>query len=297
MICVGSGNEGNASGHVQGRVSDRRAVDLAVTDFERNLSVQLWKQFTDQFRVTLRAPGGSEVLLGLSQNMSGYGYSVEVETTRLLIYYGQPTPYSTSQEIYLEMLPAGTRSYLTSGIWRFLLEPVRVVTGQYYFYLPSAVTRNQGTGFREPSPSVTLTIPSTAGKVITVGAYDTAFDSYADFSGRGYAGGIGGGREGFVAIKPDIVAPGVNITAPDPYSGYVSVSGTSFSTPIVSGSAALLMEWGILRGNDPYLYGEKLKAYLRAGAQSVRGETVYPNERVGFGAACVATSLPTEVFL
>jgi len=52
------------------------------------------------------------------------------------------------------------------------------------------------------------------------------------------------------------------------------------------------MEWGIEKGNDPYLYGEKLKAYLRKGAKKLRGETDYPNERVGYGALCAAQSLP-----
>ncbi len=38
---------------------------------------------------------------------------------------------------------------------------------------------------------------------------------------------------------------------------------------------------GIVRGNDPFLYGEKVKAYLRAGARALRGENEYPNSRVG----------------
>ena len=92
--------------------------------------------------------------------------------------------------------------------------------------------------------------------------------------------------------KPDLVAPGVGVPAPDIYGSYLPVTGTSFSTPIVTGSAALLMEWGIVRGNDPFLYGEKVKAYLRAGAQPLRGETQYPNERVGWGRLCVEESLP-----
>lgn len=33
----------------------------------------------------------------------------------------------------------------------------------------------------EPNPNLTLTIPSTASKVITVGAYDSTYDAYADF--------------------------------------------------------------------------------------------------------------------
>jgi len=294
VICVGSGNEGNAAGHVAGMLSGKKMVDLVVANYERRLSVQLWKHYEDEFRIALRAPGGTSVsLMPERADGSGGGYVLRVENVRILVYFGEPAPYSVAQEIYLELLPWDGGDYLPSGIWRFTLEPVRIVTGRYSFYLPPAVTRNAGTGFLEPSPSATLTIPSTAGKVVTVGAYDDAFESYADFSGRGYEAALsGGGRPGPGVIKPDVVAPGVNLLAPNIMGGYSYVTGTSFATPIVSGSAALLMQWGILMGRDPYLYGEKIKAYLRRGARPIRGELVYPNEKVGFGAACVAESLP-----
>ena len=47
------------------------------------------------------------------------------------------------------------------------------------------------------------------------------------------------------------------------------------------------MEWGIARGNDPYLYGEKLKAYLIDGARQLPIEKVYPNRTLGFGGLCL----------
>ncbi len=290
VICVGSGNEGNAAGHVAGNVRDVTEIELAVAEYEQNLSIQLWKNYSDVYNVTLQAPGGQQIQL--STDIEGGKYVLNLEQTRILVYLGEPAPYATAQEIYLDMIPNGG-PYINSGIWTIGIEPVTVVTGQYYLYLSGSALRNQATGFYRPTPQVTLTIPSTAAKVITVGAYDSVYDSYADFSGRGYADAdrtIGVVTAGLA--KPDLVAPGVAIVAPDIYGGYTTVTGTSFATPIVSASAALLMEWGIVQGNDLFLYGEKVKAYLRKGARPLRGEMQYPNSRVGWGALCVADSIP-----
>ena len=72
----------------------------------------------------------------------------------------------------------------------------------------------------------------------------------------------------------------------------MELSGTSFATPFATGGAALLMEWGIVRGNDPFLYGEKVKAYFQRGARPFAGITEYPSSLVGYGALCVEDSLP-----
>ena len=289
VICVGSGNEGAARGHFAGNITRDGRVELAVGNYERNLNIQLWKNYSDVFRIRLQAPGGEKA--ELSTNIQGGKYTLELEQTRILVYLGEPLPYAVAQEIYLDMIPA-EGSYINAGIWTIRLEPVVTVTGQYYLYLPAGSGIGESTGFYRATPQVTLTIPSTAVKVITVGAYDPVYDTYADFSGRGYADStrtIGVAAAGLT--KPDLVAPGVNIQAPDVYGSFTPVTGTSFATPIVSGAAALLMEWGIVRGNDPFLYGEKVKAYFRKGARPLRGETEYPNDRVGYGKLCVAESL------
>lgn len=295
VICVGSGNEGFSAGHVQGDITGDAGkmgnVELAVAEYETALNVQLWKNYADRYRVILRSPGGEERELPIE--MEGK-VTFRMEQTEILVYLGEPTPYSVSQEIYFDFIPV--EEYITSGVWTFRIEGEKIVTGKYYFYLPVAVTRNENTRFFNPSPQITLTIPSTAQKVITVGAYDTTYDAYADFSGRGYAyperimGLVAAG-----AIKPDLVAPGVNITAPDILGGFSTFTGTSFATPFVTGAAALMMQWGIVQRNDEFMYGEKVKAYLRAGAQPLRGETVYPNERVGFGKLCLAASFFLQI--
>ncbi len=290
VVCVGSGNEGSSGGHFAGNVATTRTVELSVAEYERTLNLQFWKNYNDEYRIFLRSPSGQQAEVTVP--VGGGKYTLRLEQTEVLVYLGEPTPYSVAQEIYLDMIPVG-RTYINSGVWSLLIEPVTVVTGQYYLYLPAAAGRNSRTVFYRPTPQVSLTIPGTASKVITVGAYDYTYDTYAEFSGRGYVNAdrtIGVVTAGLV--KPDLVAPGVEILAPDVYGGYAGVTGTSFATPIVAGSAALLMEWGIVRGNDIFLYGEKVKAYLRAGARPLRGETQYPNERVGYGKLCVADSIP-----
>lgn len=298
VICVGSGNEGGGAGHLAGSLLKENLgggqpggfAGLAVGNFQSSLGVQLWKNYSDLYRIYLRSPGGEELALPSTAEQGKHTFSLG--GTEVLLFQGEPLPYAAAQEIYLELIPR-QRPYLDSGVWTFRIEGVRVVTGRYYFYLPSREGRTGETGFYQPTPEMTLTIPATAGKVLTVGAYDSTYDSYAEFSGRGLnlwertIGVVAGG-----ITKPDLVAPGVGILAPSLFGGYTPVTGTSFATPIVSGSAALLMEWGIVRGNDPFLYGEKVKAYLRKGARPLRGETVYPNAKVGWGKLCLEKSIP-----
>ena len=291
VICVGSGNEGTSGGHVGGSVTaNMTRVELVVGNYETGLNVQLWKDYVDRYTVTLVSPGGDYLIVDTDRPGK---QTYQLGQTRILLYNGEPAPYLTSQEIYFDFLPAGDNRYVESGVWTFLLDPIRTVTGNYTFYLPSGTARSENTRFVRPTPDVTLTIPSTASKVVTVGAYDPVYEAYADFSGRGYLYQERvNSRTSDSFVKPDLVAPGVGVLAPDRNNGYTSVTGTSFATPFVTGAAALMMQWGIVEGNDPYLYGEKVKAYLRRGARPIRGETDYPNARVGYGSLCISDSIP-----
>ena len=280
VICIGMGNEGASAGHTAGILKENteERIPLAVQMKETAINVQIWKSYHDIVDISLISPAG--VQIGPIPEVIGTQRFV-VGDTEILLYYGEPSPFHVSQEIFIEFLPKD--SYITPGIWQFVLTPRKIVTGEYDLWLPSENILNRGTAFRYPTERGTLTIPSTSQRVISVGAYDSLTFAYADFSGRG-------GLEG--ESKPDLVAPGVDITAPTPSGIYQTFTGTSFATPFVSGAAALMMEWGIVRGNDPYLYGEKVKAYLRRGARPLPGFTEYPNPQVGYGALCLRDSLP-----
>lgn len=281
VICVGTGNNGSGNLHTQGRLGqgETAEIEFSVSAYEPVLNVQLWKGYTDEMEIYLEAPWG-QTAGPLSEQLGVQRYILG--NTEILVYYGKPGPFQVTQEIYFDFIPRET--YIGNGIWKIRLRGRRIREGIFYLWMPGGGVLNPGTGFYTPKAEETLTIPSTAAKAIAVGAYDSRLNTFADFSGRG--------GNGLSYPKPDLAAPGVNITAPVPGGGYGSFTGTSFATPFVTGSAALLMEFGIIRGRDPFLWGEKVKAYLRRGAQPLRGFEEYPNPEIGYGVLCVKESIP-----
>ena len=331
VICIGAGNEGDTGRHYAGNLRpDRRSagqmqtvratsdpaatsavsaatartvhtmsalpnppavsatadravsVEFQVGAYESSFSLQIWKVYGDEILIELISPGG--IRSGTLSPVLGTA-RLTLGPTELLLFYGMPSPYSQAQEIYLTFQGTGNHLSVENGIWTLRLTPGRLISGSFDLWLPGGNAIGSQTRFFSPAADTTLTIPSTARSAITVGAYDPRLSSYASFSGRGYTRILH-------EIKPDLAAPGVNIPAPRSGGGYASFTGTSFAAPFVSGSAALMMEWGILRGNDPFLYGEKLKAYLIAGAKPIASESEYPNRRVGWGRLCLESSLP-----
>ncbi|WP_433519511.1 S8 family serine peptidase [Nonomuraea sp. CA-143628] len=105
--------------------------------------------------------------------------------------------------------------------------------------------------------------PGSADAALTVGAVDKS-DKMAEFSSRGP-------RKGDHAIKPDVTAPGVDITAAAAQGTaggpYVAYNGTSMAAPHVAGAAAILAQ------RHPDWNGEQLKAALIASAAPQAGAT------------------------
>lgn len=314
-VQIGTGNEGDGIGHTSGYAFSNEDVELQVSAYQKSISIQLWKDYVDTFAIQIEAPTGERTSVirennresnrlnnGISDETSnetsneiGRSISDNVENrrgnsissytlgnTNVFILYGSPKPYTRYQEIYMDLIPVN--QYIDSGIWIIRIIPEVSVVGRYDMWLPGNQSINTFTGFLKPDPEITLTIPSATDKAISVGAYDTSTDKVATFSGRGFT------RENN-QIKPDIVAPGVNIRSAATGGGTTVLSGTSMATPFVTGSAALMMEWGIVRGNDPYLYGEKIKAYLIRGAKHLPGYEQWPNKQAGWGALCLRDSL------
>ncbi len=282
VICVGTGNEGDTGRHHQGKLvlSTTDVIEFSVAPYETSLNLQLWKEYKDEVEIIIRSPSGEERTI---ENQIGFGQR-SFGSTRLSFYYGTPTPYNRRQELFFSFLPVSGE--IESGIWTIFLLPKKISNGSYAMWLPVSETTNRNTRFLMPTLDLTLTIPSTAFRVISVGAYDGRNLYFAPFSGRGsYRQCI---------LKPDLAAPGVDILAASPGGGQTVKSGTSMAVPFVTGASALLMEWGIIRENDVFLYGEKIKSYLQKGAKHLPFISDYPNNEIGWGGLCIRDSFPEE---
>ena len=135
---------------------------------------------------------------------------------------------------------------------------------------------SEETYFLESSPEYTVTAPGDAVNGMTVTAYQYRDDSLYSKASRGYNTDN--------VVKPDFAAPGVDMkaAASGPAGTYTQSSGTSLAAAQTSGIAALLFEWAIIRGNEPFFSGNSVKNYLRRG--SVREEDMqYPNPEWGYG--------------
>lgn len=268
VIVTGTGNEGDKRIHTEIMYSDENlSRELIVGDYETEISFELWKYVFDEIMISLITPGGE--IIDLIDGKIKYSTMKE----KIYAYYGTGTPFSMKNGIIVSIL---SKEYISSGIWTIIIKIKSVKGNKADIWLTGSKKTVSNTGFTEAITDTTLTIPSTAKNVISVGSYNDKTITISEFSGRGYT-------ETPVNIKPEIVAPGENILTTGIGNTYIRQTGTSFAAPFVSGMAALLMEWGIVKGNDPFMYGERVKTELISKAKKIKKNDGLPNNRYGWG--------------
>ena len=278
VLVIPTGNEGGAGHHFNGLLKSNQIKEIefftasGITDFY----LSLWKNFADTFAVELIFPNGiSSGVINIENRLK----TVRVDNMTLTVIYGQPTRYSTEQEIYFNI--SANENYIRAGLWKLRIIPSTIVDGEINIWLPTIEEVTAKTYFSNPSVYNTMTLPSTAHKIIRVSGYNDRIGNIAEFSGNGVPD---------TTLIPDIAAPAVNVISARSGGGYDYFTGTSFAAPFVTGSAALMMQWGIVNGNSPFLYGERIKAFLRLGARRSDG-IIYPNQTFGYGTLCLSNSV------
>ena len=268
---VPTGNEANASHHFQGSLNPavgRERVEIRVPENSRGFSLELWSGTSERYQVGIRSPGGESVPAGIRGIASSNTYDFYREGTRVYVDYSLSGTRAEGQLIFLRFEnPA-------PGIWEIEVEGHTVIRGNYNMWLPVSEFVEEGTVFLRPSPDITLTDPGAAERLITTAGYNHRNGGIFLDSGRGYTR--------LDRIKPDVAAPAVQVYGPLPGGRFGTRSGTSIGAALTAGICADLLEWGVVRGKDPFLNQVRLKDYLIRGAERMPDRN-YPNREWGYG--------------
>lgn len=278
-IVIAAGNEGDAAHHVGGQLDRTNRISINVAEDERYLVLNLYKPVLSEISIRIISPTGATsgdipIREGYSQGLIG--------TDIYQVFYTGPKPFDIIGEITIAINT--NMQYISFGQWEIDISLVNQYSGNFDMWLPISEGLNIRTKFLQPTVLNTLGIPATVTNIIAVGSYNYLTNTISSFSGRGRP-------TVYQPIRPDLVAPGENITSVAPNRSFDSKSGTSMATPHVSGIAALMMEWGILMNNDPYLYGQRLKYYLVIGARRSRTDIFYPDPSWGYGEVCLSSAI------
>lgn len=282
---VGTGNEGDTNIHTSGSLSTGQSQTVQISIQAPDLKQYgccIWKRFSDVVSLVVRSPSGEETdELSLLTPNRAYLF----DEVAVLISYSAPITSINQQVIYVLFQAQGDAS-LGNGLWTFTLIGTEIIEGNYHVW-GAIVDPNSTSRIRFLSPEVneTLTIPSTAYAITRVGAYNGETRQVAPFSGRGFTAD---GR-----IAPDLVAPGVAITAPsiDNTTLYTTITGTSAAAAFVAGAFILMMQYGVYTLDNLNYYGEELRIYLLQSARRPSSFAPYPNTSWGYGLVCISGAL------
>lgn len=269
-VCIAVGDEANARHHYYGSVSEDTTdrVEVNVTEDMKGFIIELWGHLSDTFAVSVTSPTGEVLQRVAVWNGQQQKQFFLLENTRVVINYQLGSERSRDQLIHIDFEnPA-------RGLWTIEVFPYRISDGNFNMYLPISDFLEEDVYFVRSNPDMTLTVPSNAKNPMAVGGYNSITNGIFIESGRGYA------MDG--TIKPDYVAPAVNVLAKNQFGRSDRMTGTCAAAAIASGASALLMEWNISYLDNRTVNSIELRNQIINGTLKMPNQ-LYPNREEGFG--------------
>lgn len=274
-IVTGTGNEANNRNHYEGNESKitnpltrETEVEIRVGANVEGFVMEMWTEFPNIYRITVTSPSGEKVPPTPIRKGSDGEYFFVFEKSKVYIDYRFLMEKSNSELVFFQFTNP------TQGIWKIGIEPVQTVDGVFHMWLTDEKFLTGEVFFLESEPDVTINEPGNAMFPMTVGYYDGPQNTLDINSGRGYT------RTN--RIKPDFVAPGVNVLGTLPGDRFTRRSGSSIATGITAGASALLLEWNVYQLGQKNVSSTQIKNLFILGARQMNS-TTYPNEKWGYG--------------
>lgn len=273
VVVSGAGNEGNTGIHYSGSFrDDKTPQDIIIQVGEQNaIDITVSPTGPGKIDALLISPSGEvSDLVVYSPDIQVYKGKFNLENSTFEMSITYPWIFSGNEELVIRI------NDIKPGIWTLRLFPEFIITGVYDVYLPNKNLIAQDTMFIDPDSYSTITFYGTIENVITIGAYNDRTNSMWIGSSKGPV------NEKF--IKPDIVAPGVDIISTFINQGYAKATGTGVSSSLACGALALIIEY--ISEQSPFarreLFTQVLKTYLMLGATK-NDIYIFPNSSQGYG--------------
>lgn len=268
-VSVAGGNEGSAGHHTDGDIEENEQAVIEINVPEKTaFTLEIWGKAPGVYAIGMDIAGG-EIIDRIPPRFD--------RSQIIKPIFGGGTIYV---DYFLVEGQAGDELILVRffdtprGLYRITLTATGTVEKQYRAWLPVSSFVPEGLVFTNPVTWGTVTVPGTAVTPIVSGAYNYSDGSIYVNGSRGYTANS--------VVKPDLAAPGVNITGAGPYGTKVTGSGSSISAACAVGAAALMQQWSRDRGLSPYINGNQIRQYLIRGADRENSRR-YPDRYYGFG--------------
>lgn len=268
-----TGNYANSRLHFRGNLlpdAEYIPIEIKVGEREKGFYCVLWSEPPEVFSLEFISPIGRVEQRVPPKINERTTLRFILEGTQIEIFYGLNQAVSGLNFVTLRFITP------SPGIWTIRVYGYSVLSGGFNMWINNREFLWSDTYFLQPDPYNTITDPGNTDVPTTVGAYNYRDGSVYIGSGRGTAA--------YYDYKPDIVAPGVNVLCPAlaGTDSYGQMSGSSVAAAIAGGGAALILEYGIVKGFYPYMRSYTVKNFMISGADRREGYR-YPDALFGYG--------------
>jgi subtilisin family serine protease len=270
VICCAAGNEGAAARHMSGviaKADDIQKIEISVGPRSPDVYVSLWNAAPDRVSVAVTSPTGEMVGRVPARNGASVSERLVFERSTVQVYYFFPIEGSGSQLTVVKILAA------TAGLWTILAHGDIITDGRFDAWLPIAGFADPEVRFLSPSPDSTVVVPGSADGMLTCGSFNART--------LGLAATSSWGPTRRPELAPDLTAPGEAVPGDFP-TGHGELDGTSVAAAVASAACALMLQWGVVDGNEPMMNTYLARAYLIRGCDRSPALT-YPNNQWGYG--------------